>query len=48
MPAKVIQTKAISYTRSGKKMDMVVTRLTNARKLDNAQTDANLESLEFY
>ena len=48
MPKRVIAVKGIPYTRSGKKMEMAVSRLINGRKLDNVQAVANPESLSFF
>lgn len=48
MPKRVIAVKGIPYTRSGKKMEMAVSRLINGRALDNIQAVANPETLGFY
>ncbi|WP_412471546.1 acetoacetate--CoA ligase [Halobacteriovorax sp. RT-1-4] len=48
MPRRVIQVKGIPYTRSGKKMEMAVSRLINGRALDNVQAVANPETLDFF
>ncbi len=48
MPRRVIQTKAIPYTRSGKKMEVAVTKLINGKDLNNLEAISNPECLSFY
>lgn len=46
VPKEVYQVKSIPYTRSGKKMEMAVTKLIAGKQLNNIEAVANPESLE--
>jgi len=48
VPRRVIETKGIPYTRSGKKMEILVNRLINKKAVDNIQAVGNPECLDFY
>jgi acetoacetyl-CoA synthetase len=48
VPAMVIPVKDIPYTRSGKKIEMVVTQAINGRPVTNRESIANPESLGEY
>jgi acetoacetyl-CoA synthetase len=48
VPAMVIPVKDIPYTRSGKKIEMVVTQAINGRPVTNRESIANPESLGDY
>jgi len=48
VPAEVATISDIPYTRSGKKMELAVTRLINGRELTNIEAIANPESLTEY
>ncbi len=48
VPREVIAVSGIPYTRSGKKMELAVTRLINGRELSNIQAVANPECLDQY
>lgn len=48
MPRKVLPVSGIPYTRSGKKMELAVTRLINGKELANIEAVANPEVLEQY
>ncbi len=48
VPKFVYKVKGIPYTRSGKKMELAITRLLNGRQLDNVEAMANPECLEEY
>ncbi|MCG8378835.1 MAG: acetoacetate--CoA ligase, partial [Proteobacteria bacterium] len=48
VPANINQVKDIPYTRSGKKMELPVTRLLSNMKIDNIEAVANPECLAEY
>jgi acetoacetyl-CoA synthetase len=48
VPKKIVVIKGIPYTRSGKKMEMAVTKLINGKELDNIEAVANPECLAEY
>ncbi len=48
VPAFVLSVKDIPYTRSGKKMELLVNRLINGKKIDNKEAVANPECLHEY
>lgn len=48
VPKKICEVSGIPYTRSGKKMELAVTRLINGRELNNIQAVSNPEVLEEY
>lgn len=48
VPRHVMAVTGIPYTRSGKKMELAVTRLINGRELTNIQAVANPECLDQY
>ncbi len=48
VPRRVIQTQGIPYTRSGKKMELAVSRLINGKELTNIEAVVNPECLDFY
>lgn len=48
VPAEIYSVAGIPYTRSGKKMEMVINRLINAKKITNSEVIANPECLEEY
>ncbi len=48
VPKFVFQVKDIPYTRSGKKMEVIVNRIINSKKVENIEAVANPESLKDY
>ncbi len=48
VPKHIIQVKDIPYTRSGKKMEVIVNRVINGKKIDNLEAVSNPESLSDY
>ncbi len=48
VPKFVYKVTGIPYTRSGKKMELAITRLLNGRQLDNVEAMANPECLKEY
>ena len=48
MPRRVMSVPSIPYTRSGKKMEMAVTKLINGKELNNIEAVSNPDSLSFY
>ena len=48
VPRAIHAVTGIPYTRSGKKMELAVTRLINGRELDNLEAVANPEMLDQY
>lgn len=48
VPAAIYQVKDIPYTRSGKKLELAVTRILQGRALDNQSAIANPECLDEY
>lgn len=48
MPGEIIRVKGIPYTGSGKKQELLVSRLINGRKPDNLEVVVNPECLEEY
>lgn len=48
VPAMIFQVRDIPYTRSGKKLELAVTRILQRRALDNQTAIANPECLEEY
>lgn len=48
VPAAIFHVTDIPYTRSGKKLELAVTRILNKDKIDNLTAIANPESLEDY
>jgi len=48
IPRRIVSVTDIPYTRSGKKMELAVTRLINAKELTNLEAVANPECLEQY
>ena len=48
VPAFILPVSDIPYTRSGKKMELAVTRLINKKPLTNIEAVANPECLEEY
>ena len=45
VPRNIISVSSIPYTRSGKKMEMVVSKLINGKQIDNLEAVSNPESL---
>ncbi|RZA21835.1 MAG: acetoacetate--CoA ligase, partial [Proteobacteria bacterium] len=48
VPAAIYQVQDIPYTRSGKKLELAVTRILQGRSLDNQTAIANPECLDEY
>ena len=48
MPRRVMSVPSIPYTRSGKKMEIAVTKLINGKELNNIEAVSNPDSLSFY
>ncbi len=48
VPKQIYAVSGIPYTRSGKKMEMAVTRLINGRELNNIEAVSNPDCLEEY
>jgi len=48
VPKHVIQVNDIPYTRSGKKMEVIINRIINGKKIDNLEAVSNPESLKGY
>ncbi|EQC48076.1 acetoacetate--CoA ligase [Bacteriovorax sp. Seq25_V] len=48
VPRRIVSVTDIPYTRSGKKMELAVTRLINGKELTNLEAVANPECLEQY
>ena len=48
MPKKIVQIKDIPYTLSGKKVELVVKKIINGKKVDNKDALINPESLKFF
>ena len=48
VPKEVIAVGDIPYTRSGKKMELAVTRLIQGKELTNIEAVSNPKSLDFF
>ncbi len=48
VPSHILSVRDIPYTRSGKKMELAITRLLSGKELTNLEAIANPESLEDY
>ena len=48
VPAKIIKAPAIPRTKSGKIVELAVTKIINGQKLDNEEAIANPEALSFF
>lgn len=48
VPERIIQVQGIPYTRSGKKMELVLNRLINGKSLDNIEAVSNPDCLKEY
>ncbi|MCB9093949.1 MAG: acetoacetate--CoA ligase [Halobacteriovoraceae bacterium] len=48
VPKNIYQVTGIPYTRSGKKMELAITRMMNGKPLDNKEAMANPECLKEY
>ncbi len=48
IPRRVISVTGIPYTRSGKKMELAITKIINSKELSNIEAVANPECLEQY
>ena len=48
VPHRIYQVKDIPYTRSGKKMELAITRLLNGREISNVESMTNPECLKEY
>ncbi len=48
IPAKIIKAPAIPRTKSGKIVELAVTKIINGQKLDNEEAIANPEALSFF
>ena len=48
IPSQIYEVSDIPYTRSGKKMELAITRIINGRELDNLQAVSNPECLKDY
>jgi len=46
VPAQIYAVKDIPYTRSGKKMELLISRLINQKPIDNLEAVSNPESLD--
>jgi len=48
VPALIIETKAIPYTLSGKKVELAIKKLIHGENVKNKDALSNPESLDFY
>ena len=48
MPSSIIPVKDIPYTINGKKVEMAVKNIINGLKINNKDSIANPESLDFF
>ena len=48
VPAKIFKVKDIPYTRSGKKLELAVTRILHQEDIPNKTAIANVDCLEDY